>query len=366
MGTEATSLVNRGNFLLVQEYLVYLLQVKMKNPKSVERYRFWLNHLLLWAMGVPFQKAHGIQPPFADYVRNRNFAQESQKKIVETARAFLRWAKLYHEKQFTSLPAFWVEDLTPVRVHRKSVSKFVRLDEVLQIIRKTPGKENLALWRDQAMTCLLFLSGARASAAVSLPIQAIHLNDAYPHIEQKTELGVHTKLSKSATTYLHRIPELLDFARGWDEFARANFPADHPWYAPIHQQWGEQSVKILEPGIHRNTALRNRLRLLSQLLEMPYKSPHQYRHGYALYGLERCKTMAEYHALSRNMMHDNISITDQIYVHVDELERGQILSRIHQNSVGEFDSEFSAFVEQFGKEDLLAGIQILARKLSSL
>ena len=33
-------LVYRGNFLLVQEYLAYLLQVKMKNPKSVERYRF--------------------------------------------------------------------------------------------------------------------------------------------------------------------------------------------------------------------------------------------------------------------------------------------------------------------------------------
>jgi hypothetical protein len=51
--------------------------------------------------------------------------------------------------------------------------------------------------------------------------------------------------------------------------------------------------------------------------------------------------MAEYHALSRNMMHSNIAITDQIYVHVDEKERGQILSRLHQNTVGEFDNEFS-------------------------
>jgi len=361
-----TGLVHRGNFLLVQEYLAYLLQVRLKNPKSVERYRFWLNHLLLWAMEVPLQKAHSIQSPFSDYVRSKNFAQESQKKIVETARAFLRWAKLYHEKQFASLPAYWVEDLTPVRVHRRSVSKFVRLNEMLKIIRRTPGKDNLALWRDQAMACLLFLSGARAGAAVSLPIQAVHLNDSYPHIEQKTELGVRTKLSRSATTYLHHIPELLDFARGWDEFARANFPAEHPWYAPIHQQWGEQSTKVLEPGKYRNTALGNRLRRLSRLLELPSRSPHQYRHGYALYGLERCKTMAEYHALSRNMMHDNISITDQIYVHVDEVERGQILSRLHQNIEGEFDNEFTAHVAKFGREDLLEGIQILAERLSSL
>ena len=361
-----TRLVYRGNFLLVQEYLAYLLQVRQRNPKSVGRYRFWLNHLLLWAMEVPLQRASSISTPFSDYVRRKNFAQESQKKIVETARAFLRWAKLYHEKEFARLPAYWVEDLTPIRVQRKSVSKYVRLEEVLKIGSESPGKDNLALWRDQAMACLLFLSGARAGAAVSLPIRAIHLNDPYPHIEQKTELGVQTKLSKSATTYLHQIPELLDFVRGWDEFARANFPEDHLWYPPIQQHWGEQSTKVLEPGKCRISALGKRFRLLSRLFELPHRSPHQYRHGYAVYGLEHCRTMAEYHALSRNMMHDNISITDQIYVHVDEVERGQILARLHHNSVGEFNGDLSTFIARFGKEDLLAGIQILANRLATL
>ena len=361
-----TGLVYRGNFLLVQEYLAYLLQVKMKNPKSVERYRFWLNHLLLWAMEVPLQKAQFIKTPFADYVKHKKFAAESQKKIVETARAFLRWAKLYHEKQFSSLPAFWVEDLTPIKVHRKSTDKYVSYEEVLKIIRTTPGKANTALWRDQAVACLLFLSGARAGAAVSLPIHAVHLNEKYPYIEQKVEYGVNTKNSKSATTYLHNIPELLDFARGWDEFARASFPRDHPWYAPIHQQWGEQTTKLLVPGKYRTDALRKRLGIANNLFGLPHRSPHQYRHGYALYGLERCKTMAEYHALSRNMMHSNIAITDQIYVHVDEKERAQILSRLHQSTVGEFDNEFSAFIQKFGKEDLTNGITILAQRLATL
>ncbi len=137
-----TGLVYRGNFLLVQEYLAYLLQVKMKNPKSVERYRFWLNHLLLWAMEVPLQKAQFIKTPFADYVKHKKFAAESQKKIVETARAFLRWAKLYHEKQFASLPAFWVEDLTPIKVHRRSTDKYVsyELDFIHLNIYKKQGK----------------------------------------------------------------------------------------------------------------------------------------------------------------------------------------------------------------------------------
>jgi len=76
--------------------------------------------------------------------------------------------------------------------------------------------------------------------------------------------------------------------------------------------------------------------------------------------------MAEYHALSRNMMHSNIAITDQIYVHVDEKERGEILYRLHHNTVGESDNEFSAFIEKFGKEDLTNGITILAQRLATL
>jgi len=92
-------LINRSNFLLVQEYVTYLLQTKNKNPKSVDRYRFWLYHLLRWAMETPLEKAHKIETPFLAYTKELDLAQESQKKIIETARAFLRWAKLYHEKQ---------------------------------------------------------------------------------------------------------------------------------------------------------------------------------------------------------------------------------------------------------------------------
>lgn len=65
-------------------------------------------------------------------------------------------------------------------------------------------------------------------------------------------------------------------------------------------------------------------------------------------------------------MHDNISITDQIYVHVDEVERGQILARLHHNLVGEFNGELSKLIQRFGKEDLLSGIQILATRLAAL
>ena len=57
-------LVNRDNFLTIREFLDYLLNVKNRNKKSVERYRFWLRLLLLWAMGRSFEMADRIKPPF--------------------------------------------------------------------------------------------------------------------------------------------------------------------------------------------------------------------------------------------------------------------------------------------------------------
>ena len=364
--TEKKRLINRSNFLLVQEYLTYLLQTKNKNPKSVERYRFWLYHLLRWAMETPLEKAHKIELPFLAYTKDLGLAQESQKKIVETARAFLRWAKLYHEQRFMALPSYWLEDITPPRLEKRSVDKFVQVDEVIKITSQKIGKSNLALWRDQAMACMLFLSGARASAAATLPIKAVHLNDDHPSIEQKPELGVRTKNGKSATTYLHKIPQLLDFMREWDAFVRANFPEDHLWYCPIQQTWGEQSTQVLVPGKNRNLALGKRLRIISAMNQLPYKSPHKYRHGYAIYGLERCQTMEQYHALSRNMMHNNISITDQVYVHLEVQERGRILSGIYENPVMKPDGELATFIFGLGKEDIQEALRLIANRLVSL
>lgn len=358
-------LICRENFLLTQDYLNHLLG-KRKKPQTVRRYRTWLNHLLLWAMDTPFEKADRIRISYLEHVKNLNLAPESEKKIIETARAFLRWAKFRYERRFVALPYYWIEDLTPPAGQKARVSNYVHVDEVHKIINMKIDRSNLALWRDQAMACMLFLSGARADAAVSLPIKAVHLDESLPSIEQKTELGVRTKNGKSSTTYLHTISDLVGFVREWDGFVRANFPGDSPWYVPIHQQWGEQTTKILVPGSNRTHILRKRLRIIAELAGMPYKPPHKYRHGYAVYGLERCQTMTQYHSLSRNMLHESIATTDKIYVQFEEMERGRILSEIHRNPVRRPDSELEVFINRLGRQDLQKSIILSAQRLADL
>lgn len=57
----------------------------------------------------------------------------------------------------------------------------------------------------------------------------------------------------------------------------------------------------------------------------------------------------QYHALSRNVMHGSISITDQIYVYIEVQERGRILSQLHTNPIEQPNSELATFIMKLAK-----------------
>ena len=60
-------------------------------------------------------------------------------------------------------------------------------------------------------------------------------------------------------------------------------------------------------------ALRLGMQLLCEKAGVEYKGPHALRHGHALYGMQHAKSIEDLKALSLNMMHSNISITDGLY-----------------------------------------------------
>jgi integrase len=46
---------------------------------------------------------------------------------------------------------------------------------------------------------------------------------------------------------------------------------------------------------------------------LPYHSPHKFRHGHAVYALKNAKDISALKAVSQNLMHANLSITDGVY-----------------------------------------------------
>ncbi len=253
-----------------------------------------------------------------------SFAPVTLKKIFQTAKRFFIWAKTTHPRDFRGVQLEWIEALRLPRTPQNTIDHdFVKIEEVRQLATLEINPSDLALRRDQAAAVMLFLSGMRGGAFASLIIECVNLTDRT--IKQWPSLGIKTKNRKSATTYLLDIPELIVVVENWDTFIRTRLPMDAPWYTPVTSQWGEQVLSTNAPGENRNIALAKRIRKLFSMAGLPYHSPHKFRHGHAVFALQHAKTMADYKAVSMNLMHNDIRVTDGIYA---PLARDEVKERI--------------------------------------
>jgi integrase len=241
-------MILRNNYLLVRQHLKDLKEIYQLADSSVGRYEFYLRHLLEWASETPLHKVMPLRPTFPGYVgilpgRNgeASLALISQKKIIEAARRFFGWARQNHPKEFAVLTPAWLESLRPPRAKDiRGEHEYVTLEEVLKLLAVPHQDGDLALLRDKAAAALLFLSGARARAFTTLPISAVDLEGRT--LRQWPELGVATKNSKHATTFLLPISELISMAETWNNLVRNNLPETHPWYATVKIHWGKQEL----------------------------------------------------------------------------------------------------------------------------
>jgi integrase len=377
-------MIERRNYLKTKKYLTYLDEVMQLTPASLERYRYYLRHLLLWVGDKDFTSVQDIRPTFPTYIAAQpgkdnkgNLAGATQKKILDTSKRFFHWAKETYPRELGNLPMLWIDTLRLIRQPQAATENvFVSVDEVKQLLAFPAEKDDLALIRDQAAAAMLFLSGMRGGAFTTLPIDAVDIENLT--IRQWPELGVHTKNTKKATTFLLNIPELMVAIQRWDGIIRNVLPDSTPWYAPITHCWGEQRLSNEEPGKNRLNALEKRLKSLFLLVDLQYKSPHKFRHGHAVYGLMHAQTMADYKAVSMNLMHDSIEITDSTYApmlssDVQERILGLSNRQTHQSVqrpyVGErpeqnIDHDLEHLLGTLDKADLGQALVLIAGKLT--
>jgi integrase len=186
---------------------------------------------------------------------------------------------------------------------------FYSLEEVRQLAALTP--QSLTQQRDIAAVALLFLSGMRIGAFTSLPTRCVHLDTL--EIHQLPELGVRTKNSKAAITYLLRLRELLNVVKQWDDYIRDRAGADALWYVPLALDESGPLGSGQSDSLNRGHLFRNGLKALCQAAGLPYRSPHKLRHGHAVYGVSHARDMAQLKAVSQNLMHSSVTITAGIY-----------------------------------------------------
>lgn len=364
-------MVNRTNYLWVKNFLRYLGEVLGLSEKSVSRYWFHLRHLLLWADETLLPDASRIRPVFQAYVTDlpgksdrSRLSGETQGRIVETAKRFFEWAKIHSFNDFRLTTPAWIDTLRLRKTgDNPSEHEYVTLDEIQKLVNLPIPSNNLALLRDRAAAGMLFLSGMRASAFTSAPIKAFDHEKGCVYQWPK-EFGVDTKNGKKATTYLLPIPELIKVVEEWDQYVRSSLPLTSPWYAPIKNEWGEHELSMEDPGKNRNQALNKRLRLLFQAAGLDYKSAHKFRHGHAVYGLQHASTMADYKAVSMNLMHEDIRTTDSIYAClVTEEVKTRIAGLQSCESIRPVN-QLEAYFQNLSNDELALAVRIASNRLA--
>lgn len=306
----------------IEEYLTFRDKIDQVSEKTINLNRNWLLYLQRWVDNRDFSKVAEYDPGFLEYVRDMEYSYSYKKKIILTAKTFFKWLNLHHSYE---IPAWWIASMKPPRNKEFKEHEAVSLEEI-KYIAKAPVKSKRDR-RIRASAVFLWLSGARIRAFLSLPIKAIDIEN--KTIYQWPEYGVQTKNGKKATTFLLNVPELYPVIEEWDHDLK-HLPADSIWFANFNTNTNQE----LLPAYYNSgkyARARNDLQSWLESIGMPYYSPHKFRHGHAVYALKQAKDMAQFKAISQNLMHNSVTTTDSIYSIFSEDEvKTQLMNLGHE------------------------------------
>jgi site-specific recombinase XerD len=361
----------------VKKYINFIETVEQKNIKTVDRQYSYLKIALKWADSIPFSRYDSISPTLPEYLKitkTKNgapFSDETSKKVVSYFKKLMIFAKekqpeIYREVSMFDINAIRRRKVSPD--HNKS-TVYYKIEDVIKLCTLPERHQNLTLWRDCAALALQFCSGQRAEALVTTPLHAIDLDNLT--IQQYPSLGVQTKNSKSAKTFLINNPELIGVIREWYEYVSKTVGEEAMFFTPIIQQFNQCKLINKRPGNNRRTALNKRYRNLIEFanknhgFNIPYLSSHKARYGHAVHLFQRAKTPAEYRIISQNLMHESLATTD-IYTQIMEREAQSTIHDLSSRqplSSSTQKSELEAFVSGLSKGELREVIMLAAKHL---
>ncbi len=175
-----------------------------------------------------------------------------------------------------------------------------------------------------------FLSGMRGGAFVTLRVACVKLSERT--VMLLPEMGAKTKFKKAAITRLLEIPDPLEVVNERDAFVRLRLLPDALWYRPTDSYFGKLVLSGRTLSHFRLSNRRVRLKHLFQAAGLSPMSPHKFRHGHTVFGLTHARDIADLKAVSKNLMHSNIGITDGIYSALSDREIQEHVRHLSQKT----------------------------------
>ncbi len=336
-------MINRQNWLDVRVYLRYIERMRQLDAETVVRSRAHLRHLLEWADETPLGKVPKIDPTFPVYLLAVPLASSSIIRGLSVVRGFYTFARVEWPGRYRATTDSWISMLQPPRLARADsqlrTHQFWSVEDVLKVA--AVSTETLRQERGKVAVCMLFLSGMRADALATLPVSCVDL--AAGQVVQDPQQGVRTKNRKAAITYFLDIPDLMKVVADWDRRVRALSPGAL-WYATLTSD-AMTITETTRAFAGRNNVVERDVRLICALTGVPYLSPHKLRHGHVVYALKKARNMAEMKAISQNVMHASVTITDQVYGNLIGDDIKSTIAGLGQRSSDDISARLTELVE---------------------
>ena len=330
--------VLRNNFTVLRQYHEYLKSHTTCSGATLKVYEAYDSLILDWAAEKPLSKGPSFEVTFPRFLisqRNKDnepYSAEYMKGICAYTRRFFDWAR-DHKREYHQITGEWIKMIKPEKTI-EDIHEIVAytLDDILRICDiKT---DNMRLRRVIAAIAFLMLSGMRIAAFFTLPIKGVNLES--HTVRQLPTDGVCTKYNRAAITTLLIQSKLMRIIREWDDLVRSQCPLDSSWYARLDRN-GNFDPRIIVPmTIDNKDELKKQarypyrdfcadLKTVCEMAGITYKSPHKARYGHIHLGYSRAKTAEQRKAVSVNVLHRNLAVTDEIYMRMTSDEANQIL-----------------------------------------
>ena len=119
---------------------------------------------------------------------------------------------------------------------------------------------------------------------------------------------------------------------------RAVLPLNGFWFAPFSSETGKIDPNIVSVGEHRDRLARRNIKAWLQSVGLPYHSPHKFRHGHIHFGNTHANNIEDFKAVSMNVMHSSMKITDEFYSNINDDGVGKKISALRENTIKSDDN----------------------------
>lgn len=197
----------------------------------------------------------------------------------------------------------------------KSV-KYPTIEEIKTVVENIKGKTEIEM-RDKALFSVAFLTGARITAIMTLPMESFDKKELV--IYQDPALGVKTKFSKKIISVL--IPfgykEALNYFIEWFDYLQKEkgFKPTDPIFPATKIENGKENISYYNTGeveakfLKNSSSLRKIFEKRFKQAGIEYYHPHTFRHFWVKEISKLPLTEEEKKALSQNLGHENVGTT---------------------------------------------------------